>query len=136
MADGLVVADTDLVVDFLRGKGSGADAVEQWLRDGVLRLTAVTAYELRIGASFLEQGPTIGRLLGGRTLPLDAQAGSRAGEIAVQLREEGRPIGVADTLQAGICLRYGVPLGTRDTRHFERVAGLRLASLDADGETR
>lgn len=135
VADGPVVADTDLVVDFFRGSGPGADAVERWLRDGVLRLTAVTAYELRIGTSFLEQGPTIGRLLLGRTLPLDTRAGLRAGEIAVRLREHGRPIGVADTLQAGICLRYEVPLGTRDTRHFERVAGLRLAALEADGES-
>lgn len=134
MADGLVVADTDLVVDFLRGEGSGADAVEQWLRDGVLRLTAVTAYELRIGASFLEQGPAISRLLVGRTLPLDAQAGLRAGGIAVELRERGEVIGVADTLQAGICLRYDLPLGTRNTRHFARVEGLQLATL-GDGRS-
>lgn len=129
MADGLVVADTDCVVDFLRGSGPGADAVERWLGNGVLRLTAVTAYELRVGTGFLEQGPAIGRLLIGRTLPLDARAGLRAGGVAVELRERGEVIGVADTLQAGICLRYELPLGTRNARHFERVVGLRLAPL-------
>jgi hypothetical protein len=35
-----VVADTDLVIDFLRGKGAGVDAVRGWITAGTLRLTA------------------------------------------------------------------------------------------------
>jgi tRNA(fMet)-specific endonuclease VapC len=38
---------------------------------------------------------------------------------------------MADCLQAGICLRFDLPLATRNHKHFERVAGLRLYDVDA-----
>jgi tRNA(fMet)-specific endonuclease VapC len=53
----------------------------------------------------------------------------RGGEVAATLRRRGQDIGMADCLQAGICLRHDLPLATRNRRHFERVAGLLLADL-------
>jgi tRNA(fMet)-specific endonuclease VapC len=44
---------------------------------------------------------------------------------ALELR--GEPIGMADSLIAGIVLQHGGTLLTRNRRHFERVEGLRLA---------
>jgi tRNA(fMet)-specific endonuclease VapC len=126
MADGVVVADTDLVIDFLRSAEPGAARVERWLQDRRLRLTAVTAFELRLGADFIGRQPQIDLLLHRRTLPLDALAGLEAGKIFVALRAEGRGIDVKDALQAGICLRFDLPFATRNLRHFERVPGLRL----------
>jgi tRNA(fMet)-specific endonuclease VapC len=35
-------------------------------------------------------------------------------------------IDVKDALQAGICLRFGLPFATRNLRHFDRVPGLQL----------
>ncbi|MGH9168374.1 MAG: type II toxin-antitoxin system VapC family toxin, partial [Acidimicrobiia bacterium] len=64
------------------------------------------------------------------SLPLDLESALRAGEVFARLRDLRSPIDRADSLQAGICLRYGLPLATRNLRHFERVDGLRLASLD------
>jgi tRNA(fMet)-specific endonuclease VapC len=46
------------------------------------------------------------------------------------LRREGRDIGFADCLQAGICLDWDLPFATRNTEHFGRVDGLRLFDVD------
>lgn len=126
----LLVADTDLVIDYLRGDGEGVIAMRRWLRKKRVRLTAVTAFELRSSRHFERQQADIAKLLRRRTLPLDMRAALRAGAVLRHLRTEGQGIGIPDTLQAGICLRHDLPLATRNVRHFERVPGLRLASLD------
>ena len=129
MVDGLVVADTDLVIDFLRGRDPGAHWLEGALRDGRLRLTAITAFELRLGADFLRRRKGIEALLAGRSLPLDTSGALRAGEALIALRREGRGIDIRDALVAGVCRRFDLPLATRNVRHFARVEGLRLEPI-------
>jgi len=126
---GLVVVDTDLLIDFLRGRGGGVAVVQDLLRARRLRLTAVTAFEMRLGTDFLARRGEILRLFRSRTVPLDLPSALRGGEVAATLRRRGQDIGMADCLQAGICLRHDLPLATRNRRHFERVAGLLLADL-------
>lgn len=41
----------------------------------------------------------------------------------------GEPIGMGDSLIAGIVLAHGETLMTRNRRHFGRVEGLRIATL-------
>lgn len=127
----LVVADTDLLIDFLRGQGAGAAATRILIGQRRLRLTALTAFELRLGGDFVPRQQEITRLFRSRTLELDIASALLAGEVAIALRASGKPIGLADCLQAGICLRHGLPLATRNVRHFGRVAGLELLDLDA-----
>jgi tRNA(fMet)-specific endonuclease VapC len=130
VAAGLVVADTNLLVDFLRGSDPGAGWVRGRLRDGTLRVTAVSAFELRLGADFLARQRGIDALLVHRTLPLDLLGAYRAGEVLSGLRRRGTPIGVNDALVAGICLRFDLPLATRNVREFRRVEDLRLTPAD------
>ncbi len=130
MADPVVV-DTDLVVDFLRGRGPGAPLVRQLIIDHRLRLTAITAFELRVGTDFLARRDDILRLVHSRTFPLDYSAALRAGEVAATLRAAGQEIGMADCLQAGICLKFDLPFATRNRKHFSRIAGLRLMGIEA-----
>lgn len=125
---GLVVVDTDLVIDFLRGLGSGVPLVRELIGAGRFRVTAITAFELRLGADFLPRGDEIMRLLASRTVPLDLPSALRAVEVFSSLKSAGAGIGMADCLLAGICLRHGLPLATRNSRHFERVDGLQLVA--------
>lgn len=124
-----VAVDTDLVVDYLRGKGDGAPAIRRWLVSGRLRLTVVTALELRTGADFYTRKGDIDRLFARRVLPLDLQAALHAGAIWSELTATGQRIGLADTLHAAIVRRFDVAFATRNTRHFERVPGLKLHPL-------
>jgi tRNA(fMet)-specific endonuclease VapC len=126
VADGLLVVDSDLIIDFLRGAEPGASRVQRWLQERRLRVTAVSAFELRLGADFIGRQAQIEMLLQRRALPLDVLGALEAGKVFVALRAEGRGIDVKDSLQAGICLRFDLPFATRNLRHFERVPGLRL----------
>jgi tRNA(fMet)-specific endonuclease VapC len=128
----LVVVDTDLVIDFLRGKGPGLPLVRDLIVDHRLRVTAITAFELRVGADFLARRDDILQLVHSRTFPLDPGSALRAGEVAATLRSAGQDIGLADCLQAGICLRFDLTFATRNRKHFNRVEGLRM--LDVNGE--
>jgi tRNA(fMet)-specific endonuclease VapC len=126
---GSVVVDTDLLIDFLRGRGEGVGVVRNLVRQRRMRLTAVSGFELRVGTDFLDRRDAIMGMFRSRTLPLDLRSAFRAGEVAARVRQLGQPIGFADCLQAGICLRHEVPLATRNHKHFSRVDGLELADL-------
>ncbi len=128
MAD-LVIVDTDLVIDFLRGK-RGASVVRELIAGHRLRLTAITAFELRVGTDFLVRQDDILRLLHSRTFPLDPDGALRGGKAAAELRAAGQDIGLADCLQAGICLKFDLPFATRNRKHFARIDGLRLLDID------
>jgi len=71
------------------------------------------------------------RIFRSRTVSLDLLGAIRAGEVASALQARGAGIGLADCLQAGICLRRELPLSTRDRQHFSRIDGLRLFDVDA-----
>ncbi len=128
VAGTLLIADTDLVIDFLRRREPWNALVRDWVRTGRLRLTAVTAYELRLGCDFGERHREIQRLARRRTLPLDLRAALLAGELQSRLAAGGRTIGTRDALIAGTCLRRSLPLATRNRRDFERIEGLQLVS--------
>ncbi len=131
MARGLIVADSDLVIDWLRGRGPGVESIDRWIAEDRLRLSAITAFELRQGGDFLAREEAIFVLLRDRVLSLDLGASLRAAELFGRLSRAGRGIGIKDCLQAGTCLQYGLPLATRNERHFERVDGLELARLSS-----
>jgi tRNA(fMet)-specific endonuclease VapC len=128
---GLVVVDTDLVIDFLRGRGPGAHLTRRLVIERRLRVTAITGLELRVGADSLARKDQILGLFRSRTVPLDLASALRAGEVASTLQSSGTGIGFADCMQAGICLQYDLPLATRNRKHFERVEGLQLIDVEA-----
>jgi tRNA(fMet)-specific endonuclease VapC len=59
-------------------------------------------------------------------LPWTGQAADRYGEIAAHLQQIGQAIGVMDTQIAAHTLVLDLSLVTHNTRHFERVPGLKL----------
>jgi tRNA(fMet)-specific endonuclease VapC len=128
-----VVVDTDLLIDYLRGKGQGVAVVRDLIQSGRLRLTSVSGFELRVGLDFVSRRDDIMALFRHRTIPLDLQAALNAGKVASRLKAAGTPIGFADYLQAGICLRHELPFATRNSKHFNRVEGLELADLEELG---
>lgn len=123
----MTIADTDVLIDFLAGRGD-AETVEELLGQGVLRTTVITRYELLAGAKSGRQFQRVVELLAAvPSLALDDAAADAAGEIVKFLERSGRSIGMADSLIAGIVTSNGGMLLTRNRRHFERVPGLRLA---------
>jgi tRNA(fMet)-specific endonuclease VapC len=125
----MIVADTDVLVDYLRDAGAAA-RVEFELASGKLATTVVAAFELTQGARTAADEETIATLLSALTLiPLSAESARRAGQLRRDLRRQRQDIGVADCLVAGICLTHGAILLTRNRDHFSRVPNLTLAAL-------
>jgi len=106
--------DTDVLIDHLRGAAR--------LRDEGRRMavSAVTRCELFAGR---DEELGLRRLLAPmQDLPVDAAIAELAGRTR---RRTG--LATPDALIAATALRHGLALLTRNRRHFERVAGLRLA---------
>lgn len=123
----MIVADTDVLIDFLARKGSAARVASELTR-GDLRTTAVSRFELMAGArTQRQQTAVVGLLAAIPTLPLDEAAADEAAGIRRRLEASGEGIGMADSLIAGIVRRNGGVLLTRNRRHYERVEGLSLA---------
>lgn len=122
----MIVADSDVLIDFLADKGA-ARTVEKYLRKGTLRTTVVNRFELLSGAKTPGQfAKTMQLLAAVPSLDLDDLAADAASEIRKTLEKDGNGIGMADSLIAGIVFTNDAILLTRNKRHFERVEGLRL----------
>jgi tRNA(fMet)-specific endonuclease VapC len=123
----MTIADTDVLIDYLAGKGE-AGAVEGLLRRGAIRTTVISRFELLSGAKTPNQLARLVQLLAAvPSLGLDDAAADAASEIRRSLERSGNPIGMANSLIAGIVTANGGTLLTRNRRHFERVPGIRLA---------
>ena len=59
-------------------------------------------------------------------LPFDAAAAKRYGEVRAQLESRGTPLGDADLRIGAIALVRGLTVISANTRHFERVPGLKV----------
>jgi len=126
----MIIADTDVLIDYLEGRGPGAEAVFQTLRRDELNTTTINCFELLAGARRRRQQESILALLESiPVLPLDVDAARKAAEVRQQLERSGIGIGMGDSLIAGIALARGASLLTRNKRHFERVPGLVVAEI-------
>lgn len=128
----LTVADTDVLIDFLAGKGKSAERVARELDGGELVMTVIARFELLSGMTGRSQEALSALLEAVPALPLDSPAADRAAEVRRNLERSGQPIGMGDSLIAGIVLAVGGDLLTRNTRHFSRVNGLRLVALEGE----
>ncbi|HEY3128654.1 MAG TPA: type II toxin-antitoxin system VapC family toxin [Acidobacteriota bacterium] len=126
----IIVADTDVLIDFLAGRGPAAERVASALQQNKLVTTTVSRFELLCGARSQRQTRLVRDLL--EALPvllLDVPAADRAAAVHRALEQQGKTVGMADSLIAGIVLSHEAELLTGNRRHFERVEGLTLAEL-------
>jgi len=126
----MMVADTDVLIDFLQGAEPAARRIGLELEHQGLATTVITRFELLAGARSDRQRRLIGELLSALPcLPLDEAAADRAALVRQTLVGDGVDIGMGDSLIAGIVLVHHGILLTRNRRHFERVAELSLGTI-------
>jgi tRNA(fMet)-specific endonuclease VapC len=126
----MIVADSDALIDFLRGRGL-ADRVAIELETRDFGTTAINAFELRSGSKHERQERRVDDLLSAMTiLPVGSPEAKQAARLRIALESKGEGIGMADYLIAGTCIARGALLLTRNRAHFERLIpyGLTLAS--------
>jgi predicted nucleic acid-binding protein len=127
----MIILDTNVLSELINP--DGASQVFSWLdlQDrGGLHATAISVYELYFGARILAPGRKRLGLesalamflkdeIGGRILSFDEPAAMAAADLAARRRQAGRPVGEADLQIAAIALSRGLPIATRNIRHFE-----------------
>jgi tRNA(fMet)-specific endonuclease VapC len=121
--------DTDTVSFALRGHGRVAERLLEH-RPSQLCISSITLAELRFGAE-ARRSKKLHSLIttfveSVAVLPFDHAAGDRFAAVADSLVRSGQPIGTFDTLIAAHALSLGLTFVTNNSKHFRRVAGLRI----------
>jgi tRNA(fMet)-specific endonuclease VapC len=123
----MMLADSDVLIDFLRGREPGLSRMRIEIGTGRLATTAIIAFELLSGARTERERKNVETLLAAlQVIPVDSAASARAAEARRALEQIGAGIGLADYLIAGVCLSRSATLLTRNRAHLERVPGLTL----------
>lgn len=130
----IICLDTDPVVEFLRGNKKIIREIELRLNnEEPLFITYITLCELFRGA-YLSRVPQreverIKLLLHDfKVLDFTMEASENFGIITAKLQKEGRGINDADALIGCIALAHGCALVTNNTKHFERIPGLKVVN--------
>lgn len=123
----MIIADSDVLIDALRGREPSRERVARAIESRTLATTSITLFELLSGASSPSEQRKVETLLSALSiLAVDEAAAITASEIRRALQGRGLGIGMADYLIAGVCLSKAYPLMTRNREHFGRVEGLEL----------
>lgn len=126
----IVIADTDVVIDFFSGTEPVASAIADLIQGDLLALTSVTVFELYAGITGKKRLKQIDDLVSAiAVFSLEKEDSKTAGQIYNDLKQSGNLIGNQDILIAGICITHNLPLVTRNTKHFSRISRLKLFSF-------
>ena len=127
--------DTNAVIALLKTNDS---AVRRRIRENSPKdvfISTVVMFELYYGAYRSARVQRNLELLENILLPkleFDSGDAMAAGQIRAILEEAGTPIGPYDVLIAGQALSRGMCLVTRNTREFQRVAGLQVTDWESN----
>jgi len=126
----MIVADTDVLIEALRGREPARARIAAALAEGQLATTTISVFELRSSTDSDHMRDAVEQLLAPLTiLPFDDAAARHAARARRALEAPGSPIGIANYMIAGICLARSVALLTSDRALYGRMAGLVLVEL-------
>jgi len=131
-----LILDTDVVIDFLRGKHKTVQKLKELKETCQFITTTITVFELYLGAyksqrreiRLLEVKAFLNTLL---ILELDEASAEIAGKIGAELSKRGEPIDIRDPLIGSIAISHSTPLLTNNIKHFERLKEFGLKLMEA-----
>jgi tRNA(fMet)-specific endonuclease VapC len=123
--------DTDTVSFALRGQGGVAATILEH-RPSELCVSSITVAELRFGAA-RRNSAKLHALIDAfvdniAVMPFDESCADQFGVTASVLADRGSPIGELDALIAAHAIALQLTLVTNNVKHFNRVAGLKVAN--------
>lgn len=127
----MVLIDTNVLSEVVRRKPTLAVIKSlRALRPEERFASEITRYELRAGASRLDDGGRLWQRIQQEVvplvqwLPLDDAAALAAADIGASLKRRGEAVEATDLFIAATAMVHGFIVSTRNVRHFERVPGL------------
>ena len=123
-APGMVI-DSGIFIEHLRAKDKTGTVLYSLADKTPLYISAVTLYELYMGATNDEKKRDI-RLLTENisVLPFNYEIAIKAAEIYNELRKANQLIEFRDIFIGATCIVYSIPLKTTNIKHFGRIKGV------------
>ena len=123
----MVILDTTIFIEFLRASNKSKTTLYALIDTSPLSLSAVTFYELLMGANSDSKKNDV-RLLTDRMaiLPFSDVVSAKAADIFHELKKQNKLIEFRDIFIAATAISTQLPLKTLNRKHFERVDGLIL----------
>ena len=124
----VVVVDTNVLIDVLRGHSPAVRAMEERMAAGeILAVSVLSRFEILAGARVGEM-EQLGALLASlETISVDVAIADRAGELARAYGRSHAGIDAIDYLIAASVALVGGELLTQNVKHFPMIPGLQAA---------
>ncbi len=120
-----MVVDTSIFIEYLRAKDKTKTALFQIPDDERIYISAVTLYELLMGAYTTGKINDIKALTEDLpVLPFNRDVAEKAAGIYHQLRQKNKMIEFRDIFIAATCMVNNYPVKTLNKKHFDRINGL------------
>lgn len=127
MAKYRICLDTDIIIDFLRGKSPGQEILEKCINLNTCYITFITAFEIYLGMGSERQKQIFDGLLEElKFIPSYLKTAETSAQIIRELRKGNKEIGFMDSIIAGTCINNNLVLVTKNIKHFNRIKGLKL----------
>ena len=127
-----MILDSDFLIALLRGDKDAVEKAESMEPRDRPATTSVNTYELFKGAMLSEMKEKnmleVENLLSSlRILPFDYSASQQCAKILVELKKSRVVIDMADQMIAAIAVTQDEAIVTRNSRHFSKMPGIKLA---------
>lgn len=123
-----MVVDTGIFIEYLRKPEKSKTILASLPNDSSLFVSAVTVYELMMGATTDQKKKDVEILLEGISiLPFDEEVSLKAAEIYHNLRRRNLIIEFRDIFIAATAIIFQLPIKTLNKDHFQRIETLELA---------
>jgi tRNA(fMet)-specific endonuclease VapC len=128
-----VCLDTDVLIDYLRKPSPEVRRVMECVFEKKLNacITSINAFEIWFGAYLAPEKAKLAHcteefLSQMEVVDFDYESAVEAGRVLADLRKRGIPIEIRDLFVGCICKVSGMPLITRNLKHYKRIRGLKV----------
>ena len=124
-----MVIDTGIFIEHLRAKDKSATSLYQLSDNSPLFISAISLYELHMGATNKDKEKDIEILTEDLAiLPFNDSVAIKAAKIYYQLKSNNQLIEFRDIFIAATCIVNELPIFTLNKKHFSRIEGLLIAN--------
>jgi hypothetical protein len=114
----IVLIDTDIAIDYLRGDKAVLPLMQQLWQADSAALSVLSIYELTAGMRDKEKNATLHFIEACTIIDLTYSISIKAGELYRKFRTKGITLAPVDCLIAATALVNGYKVATRNIRHY------------------